>query len=63
MYKESNKRAINKYRKKKQQVCLFFDKDEFESTILPDIKRAGLPVATYVKVAVYEKIKRSESAS
>lgn len=56
-YDESTKKATMKYIKDKQQeIKLRYKKDEYEQEILPAIEESGLPVATYIKQAVFEKI-------
>ena len=58
-YNESAKNATNKYiREKQHEIFVRFKKDEYENTILPAIKKTGLPIATFIKKAIYEKIKR-----
>ena len=56
-YDESTKKATLKYIKDKQQeIKVRYKKDEYEQEILPAIEKSGLPVATYIKQAVSEKI-------
>lgn len=53
-----NKSAI-KYKKEKQhRVEVSWKKADFTERIEPVIKESGLPVATFIKDAVDEKIKR-----
>lgn len=56
-YDESTKKATMKYIKDKQQeIKVRYKRDEYEKEILPAIEKSGLPVATYIKQAVAEKI-------
>ena len=56
-YDESTKKSTIKYIKDKQQeIKLRYKKNEYEQDILPAIEKSGLPVATYIKQAVSEKI-------
>ncbi len=56
-YDESTKKATMKYIKEKQQeIKVRYKKDKYEQEILPAIVKSGLPVATYIKQAVSEKI-------
>ncbi len=58
-YNESRKRASMKYVKERlHSVTLRYRKEEWESAIEPAIAKSGLPVATFVKEAIDEKIKR-----
>lgn len=52
-----SKSATIKYIKDKQQeIKIRYKKDEYTNKILPAIEKSGLPVATYIKQAVAEKI-------
>lgn len=56
-YDDAAKMASMKYIKDKQQeIKLRYRKEEFEREILPAIKRSGMPVASFIKEAVAEKI-------
>ncbi len=58
-YNEIGKKASIKYIKEKQRdLRLKWKKDDFEQRIEPIIKASGLPIATFIKEAVEEKIKR-----
>lgn len=60
-YDSSAKRASQKYiREKQREVKLRYKKDEYEHQILPAIKKTGLPVATFIKMAVAEKLHAQE---
>ncbi len=60
-YDESAKISTIRYIKEKQQeIKIRYKKEEFEQEILPAIEKTGLPVATFFKIAVAEKI-NSES--
>ena len=61
-YDNASKQATMKYIKEKQQeIKVRYKKDEYEKEILPAIEQSGLPIATYIKQAVYEKIKADET--
>lgn len=61
-YTIETKRSSMKYIKEKQhEIKLRYKKDEFEKDILPAIQKSGLPVATYIKLAVAEKIRADEN--
>ena len=61
-YSESSKRASSKYIKEKQKSILIkFRKDDFTNRIEPAIKESGLPIVTYIKKAINEKIDRDGS--
>ena len=48
-----------KYQKQKQKrVALNWLKDDFDNVIEPAIKQTGLPVSTFIKKAVVEKLCR-----
>ncbi len=56
-YDEVSKKATMKYIKDKQQeIKVRYKKEEYEKEILPAIEKCGLPVATFIKQAVSEKI-------
>ena len=56
---ESTKRAIANYHKYKlKRVPLDLNKRDFEDRIKPAIDRSGLPVQTFIKAAIEEKIAR-----
>ncbi len=60
-YSESSKKASEKYIKEKQKSILVkFKKDDFTERIAPAIKESGLPVVTFIKKAIDEKIERDE---
>lgn len=57
-YNATAKRATEKYIKDKQQeIRIRYKKDVYSEEILPAISRSGLPVATFIKQAVAEKIR------
>ena len=61
-YGEKSKKSTMKYIKDKQQeIKVRYKKDEYLLEILPTIKRSGLPVATYIKLAIAEKIASDKS--
>lgn len=41
-----------------KRVPVNFQRDEFENEIYPAILKSGLPVGTFIKIAVSEKIER-----
>ncbi len=58
-YDEVAKKATLKYKKEKQHpVSLSYKQEDFEQRIQPAIEKSGLPVATFIKQAVDEKIER-----
>ena len=55
------KKATMKYIKEKQQrLFVNYKKDEYDKRIKPAIDRSGLPIATFIKQAVDEKIERDK---
>ena len=61
-YGENSKKSTMKYIKDKQQeIKVRYKKDEYLLEILPTIKKSGLPVATYIKLAIKEKIAADKS--
>ena len=60
-YSQAQNKATTKYVKEHQKrIPLRFKKEEYETKIEPAIKKSGLPTATYIKKAIYEKIERDE---
>lgn len=60
-YTEGSKLATIKYRKEGQkQINFGWKKAEFEDKIAPAIAKSGLPMATFIKAAVLEKIERDK---
>lgn len=58
-YNESSKKATLKYMREKVKVInIRFKKEDYDKDILPAINKTGLPVATFVKQAIEEKIIR-----
>ena len=58
-YTKIQKDATIKYIKEKQKsIKLRILKEDYESRVEPAIKRSGLPVATFIKKAIDEKIER-----
>ena len=56
-YDATAKMATLKYiRDKQQEIKVRYRKEEYEQDVLPAIRKTGLPVATYIKQAVSEKI-------
>lgn len=59
MYSEKSKFYSNEYAKKHyKSILLNFDKDEFADVIKPAIDESGMPVNTYIKLALKEKMER-----
>ena len=60
-YTKAGKKATLKYMREKIKVVnLRFRKDEYEQQILTAAQKSGLPVATFIKQAIQEKIKNDE---
>ena len=58
-YNEKIKEQNIKYMKNKQQrVPLNWIKEDYEQRVKPAIERSGMPIATFIKAAVNEKIER-----
>ena len=58
-YNENAKLATMAYIKAKQrEIKLRFKREDYEERIEPAIKKSGLPVATFIKEAINEKIVR-----
>lgn len=58
-YNEKKKeRDLKTFKNTQKRVPLNWQKDDFENRVKPAIKRSGLPVSTFIKQAVNEKIKR-----
>lgn len=60
-YNDISKRSSSKYRKREQkQISISFKITYYEEYILPCIKKSGIPVATFIKKAIEEKIERDK---
>ncbi len=60
-YSEASKRAVIKYTKEKaKRIEIKYIKKEYEEQIKPAIEKSGLPVASFVKKAIEEKIERDQ---
>ena len=57
-YNESSKKADLKYKKEKTRGILIRYRNEDYDRISGAIKKSGLPVATFIKHAINEKIER-----
>ena len=58
-YNETKKKADLKYMKAHQKrVSLNWIQPEFDEVIAPAIQKSGLPVSTFIKQAVREKLER-----
>ena len=61
---DSTKKAIANYHKYKlKRIPLDLNKKDFEERIKPAIDRSGLPVQTFIKKAIEEKIERDGLSS
>lgn len=61
-YTEETKEYTIAYIKDKlQRIEVRFQKEDYENRILPAIEKSGLPVSTYIKKAIDEKIEREAS--
>lgn len=60
-YNESRKKATLKYMKTMKIINLRIPKNKYEQDISPYIKKSGMPTATFIKAAIYEKIARDEN--
>ena len=59
VYDDLSKNAVLKYKREKQHpINISYKKEEYENVIRPAIKKSGLPTATFIKEAIYEKIER-----
>ena len=55
------KKATMKYMKeKRKRLDLSWKKEEFEEVIMPAAEKAGVPVSTFIKQAINEKIEREK---
>ncbi len=60
-YNEKVKNQNMKYIAENQhRIAVNWLKEDFEKRVKPAIKRSGMPVATFIKAAVNEKIDRDE---
>lgn len=58
-YNENSNKRVLRYKKKNQKsLSISYKRDFYEEQILPAIKKSGLPVAAFVKMAIEEKIQR-----
>ena len=58
-YNEKAKEWSKKYIKERQRtVIIRFKREDFENRIAPAMNKAGLPMATFIKKAIDEKIER-----
>lgn len=57
-YNESRKNSTLKYMKTMKIINLRIPKERYEREIEPFIEQAGVPVATFIKSAIKEKIER-----
>ena len=63
-YNQDANTAAKKYKSTKQkQIAISYKIDEYELDILPAIQRTGLPVATFIKEAIREKIDSGSTES
>ena len=60
-YNKSGNESAKRYVKEKQHsILLRFKKETFETDIKPYIDKSGLPVVTFIKQAIKEKIEREK---
>lgn len=60
-YDINAKESTKKYIKEKQhEIKIRYKIDEYEQRIRPAIEKSGIPMATFIKRAVDEKIERDE---
>lgn len=60
-YSEAAKRATIKYTQEKvKRLEIRYTKEEFEQRIEPAVEKSGIPVATFIKEAIEEKIERDQ---
>lgn len=55
---EQGKATVKYIREKQKEINLRFTMREFDTNILPYIEESGLPIATFIKNAIKEKIER-----
>ena len=54
-----HKLTVNKYLSEKvKKITVTYTNQEFDQRIRPEIEKSGLPMASYIKLAVDEKIER-----
>lgn len=56
--KEQMVRSIKYVKEHQKQVVVKYKNEEFESRIRPAVEKSGMPMATFIKQAVNEKILR-----
>ena len=62
-YNAKSNSSTKKYKSQSQkQIALSYKIDEYELEILPAIKESGLPIATFIKEAIREKIESGNPA-
>lgn len=58
-YTNASNKANQKYvREHQKQISIKYKKEDYENMIAPAIDKSGLPMATFIKQAIAEKIKR-----
>lgn len=63
MVTDAGRKAVRKYKSTKQKALqISFKKPDYDEIIQPAIEKSGLPVATYIKQAVFEKIENDKQA-
>ena len=55
---QQNKRNIEYVKEHQKQIQVKYKKEEYEDFVKPAIEKSGMPVATFIKMAVKEKIER-----
>lgn len=54
----TNKAAIKYVKEHQKQIMIKYKISDYESRVEPAIKKSGMPVATFIKQAINEKIER-----
>ncbi len=63
-YSEAMRAAALRYRQKSQHaISLAYRKKDYDEIVAPAAARAGVPVATFIKMAVLEKVERDKEKS
>lgn len=60
-YNPNNAKHVIKYTKEHyKRIPLNVDKDFFENELKPEADRVGLPISTWIKEAIKEKLERDK---
>ena len=60
MIKEKYATTYKYHKEKIKRIPLDIQKDYFENTLLPAAEKSGMPVNTFIKQAIAEKIARDD---